>query len=212
MWGATTNLRLATEPPIYGPGSIHQPEAEPGPSMTNPDIEGEGEDAPTHLGVQGIPRTALASGWPEVALPQVTSPISGARVVRVPMSWRTPVPSHYEPPLGWRRCTYLMEPIDFQLRNFLVHFILSPQQHNTVHYNSGLYLIDKVAIAGLTYELDSYRLCNRAVGDQTMTPTFVTQSPGGTWKTCRCQRFNLGLQRSSSTRSSVKRRHTGVCP
>ena len=51
-----------------------------------------------------------------------------------------------------------------------------------MHYNSGLYLIDKVAIAGLTYDLDSYRQCNRAVGDQTMTPTFVTHSPGGTWE------------------------------
>ncbi len=56
------------------------------------------------------------------------------------------------------------------------------QQHVTVHYNSGLYLIDKVAIAGLTYESDSYRKVNRAVGDQTMAPTFVTPSPRGTWE------------------------------
>ena len=47
---------------------------------------------------------------------------------------------------------------------------------------SGLYLIDKVAIAGLTYEADSQRQVNRAVGDQTLTPTFVTHSPGGTWE------------------------------
>ena len=94
----------------------------------------------------------------------------------------TPVPSHYELQPGWKRCSYLMEPIDFQLRNFMIHFILSPQQHATVHYNSGLYLIDKAAIAGLTYECDSYRQVNRAVGDQTMTPTFVTHCPGGTWE------------------------------
>lgn len=41
MWGATTNLCLATEPPIYGPGSIHQPEGKPGPSKTNTNIEGQ---------------------------------------------------------------------------------------------------------------------------------------------------------------------------
>ena len=39
-----------------------------------------------------------------------------------------------------------------------------------------------MAIAGLTYEADSYRQVNRAVGDQTMTPMFVTHSPGGTWE------------------------------
>ena len=184
MWGATTNLRLATEQPMYGPGSIHQPEESPSTSKAAPDIEGQ-EKEKICLRIREFKASLgppVTSGWPEVALPQVRSPILGARVARVPMPWRTPVPMHYELPPGWKRCSYLMEPIDFQLRNFLVHFILSPQQHNTVHYNSGLYLIDKVAIAGLTYEADSYRQVNRAVGDQTMTPTFVTHSPGATWE------------------------------
>ena len=184
MWGATTNLRLATEPPIYGPGSIHQPEDAPSTSKASSDVDHQEKEKLRHRirEFKSSLGSPVTSTWPEVALPQVTSPISAARVAKVPIPWMTPVPSHYELQPGWKRCSYLMEPIDFQLRNFMIHFILSPQQHATVHYNSGLYLIDKAAIAGLTYECDSYRQVNRAVGDQTMTPTFVTHCPGGTWE------------------------------
>ena len=99
MWGATTNLRLATKPPIYRPISIHQPEEESGPSQSKTDIEREkmGLHIREFKVSLGPP---LSLGWPEVALPQVTSPITGARVARVPMPWRTPLPSHYELPPG----------------------------------------------------------------------------------------------------------------
>ena len=95
MWGATTNLRLATEPPIYGPGSIHQPEESP---STSKDIDGQKKEK-MRLCIREFKASLgplVTSGWPEVALPQVTSPISAARVARVPL----PVPLHYELPPG----------------------------------------------------------------------------------------------------------------
>ena len=48
MWGATTNMRLATEPPIYGPGSIHQPEESPGTSKAAQDIDGQEKEKMCH--------------------------------------------------------------------------------------------------------------------------------------------------------------------
>ena len=51
MWGATTNLRLATELPIYGHTYINLMRV---PAHPRRGRAGEGEDAPLHQGVQGV--------------------------------------------------------------------------------------------------------------------------------------------------------------